>query len=628
MTPSTAETSPLAQDSLAAVDATPPVARPPKGAWQVIATLLPYLMKYKLRMGLALAALVAAKLANVSIPIFLKEIVDGLTPLATATTQSPNAVAGAVLVIPLALVVGYGLMRLASTGLTEIRELIFARVTQGAVRDISLRVFRHLHQLSLRFHLERQTGGLTRDIERGTRGVGTLVNFTLYSIVPTALEVLLVTAYLAWQYPPIFAWITLAALVAYVVYTFMVTEWRTHFRREMNELDTRANARAIDSLLNYETVKYFNNEEFEAQRYDRSLHRWQEAAIKSQASLSLLNVGQSAIIALAATLMVWQAVVGVQAGTMTLGDLVLVNAFLIQLYVPLNFLGVLYREIKQSIADMERLFGLMAQNKEVADPPGALPLAVKTGTVRFEEVAFAYDPRRPIFRSLSLTLSAGKTTAVVGSSGAGKSTLSRLLYRFYDVQKGRITIDGQDIRTVVQGSVRQAIGIVPQDTVLFNDTLAYNIRYGCPNASDDEVWQAAQSAHLDALIRSLPEGLQTQVGERGLKLSGGEKQRVAIARALLKRPAILVFDEATSALDSESERAIQAEIREVSRGRTSLVIAHRLSTIIDADMIIVLEDGALIEQGRHAELLARRGRYAELWEMQARQDHEATPPIR
>jgi len=628
MTPSTAETSPLAQDSLATVNATPPVARPPKGAWQVIATLLPYLMKYKLRMGLALAALVAAKLANVSIPIFLKEIVDGLTPLATATTQSPNAVAGAVLVIPLALVVGYGLMRLASTGLTEIRELIFARVTQGAVRDISLRVFRHLHQLSLRFHLERQTGGLTRDIERGTRGVGTLVNFTLYSIVPTALEVLLVTAYLAWQYPPIFAWITLAALVAYVVYTFMVTEWRTHFRREMNELDTRANARAIDSLLNYETVKYFNNEEFEAQRYDRSLHRWQEAAIKSQASLSLLNVGQSAIIALAATLMVWQAVVGVQAGTMTLGDLVLVNAFLIQLYVPLNFLGVLYREIKQSIADMERLFGLMAQNKEVADPPGALPLAVKTGTVRFEEVAFAYDPRRPIFRSLSLTLSAGKTTAVVGSSGAGKSTLSRLLYRFYDVQKGRITIDGQDIRTVVQGSVRQAIGIVPQDTVLFNDTLAYNIRYGCPNASDDEVWQAAQSAHLDALIRSLPEGLQTQVGERGLKLSGGEKQRVAIARALLKRPAILVFDEATSALDSESERAIQAEIREVSRGRTSLVIAHRLSTIIDADMIIVLEDGALIEQGRHAELLARRGRYAELWEMQARQDHEATPPIR
>ena len=627
MTPTTAETSPLAQDSLAAVDAAPPVARPPKGAWQVIATLLPYLMKYKLRMGLALAALVAAKLANVSIPVFLKEIVDGLTPLAAPSAQSPSPMAGAVLAIPLALVVGYGLMRLASTGLTEMRELIFARVTQGAVRDISLRVFRHLHQLSLRFHLERQTGGLTRDIERGTRGVGTLVNFTLYSIVPTALEVLLVTAYLAWQYPPIFAWITLAALVAYVVFTFMVTEWRTHFRREMNELDTRANARAIDSLLNYETVKYFNNEEFEAQRYDRSLHRWQEAAIKSQASLSLLNVGQAAIIALAATLMVWQAVAGVQAGTMTLGDLVLVNAFLIQLYVPLNFLGVLYREIKQSIADMERLFGLMAQNKEVADPPGALPLAVKTGTVRFEEVAFAYDPRRPIFRALSLTLLAGKTTAVVGSSGAGKSTLSRLLYRFYDVQKGRITIDGQDIRSVVQGSVRQAIGIVPQDTVLFNDTLAYNIRYGRPDASDEEVWQAAQSAHLDALIRSLPEGLQTQVGERGLKLSGGEKQRVAIARALLKRPAILVFDEATSALDSESERAIQAEIREVSRGRTSLVIAHRLSTIIDADTIIVLEDGALVEQGSHSELLARRGRYAELWDLQARQDHESAPTI-
>ena len=619
MTPTTTETSPLAKDSLAVVDAAPPVARPPKGAWQVIATLLPYLMKYKLRMGLALAALVAAKLANVSIPIFLKEIVDGLTPLAGPSTQNPTAFAAALLAVPLALVVGYGLMRLASTGLTEMRELIFARVTQGAVRDISLRVFRHLHQLSLRFHLERQTGGLTRDIERGTRGVGTLVNFTLYSIVPTALEVLLVTAYLAWQYPPIFAWITLAALVAYVAYTFLVTEWRTHFRRQMNELDTRANARAIDSLLNYETVKYFNNEEFEAQRYDRSLYRWQEAAIKSQASLSLLNVGQSAIIALAATLMVWQAVVGVQAGTMTLGDLVLVNAFLIQLYVPLNFLGVLYREIKQSIADMERLFGLMAQNKEVADPPGALALRVFSGEVRFENVAFAYDPRRPIFQSLSLTLAAGKTTAVVGSSGAGKSTLSRLLYRFYDVQKGRITIDGQDIRSVVQGSVRQAIGIVPQDTVLFNDTLAYNIRYGRPEASDEEVWQAAQSAHLEALIRSLPEGLQTQVGERGLKLSGGEKQRVAIARALLKQPAILVFDEATSALDSESERAIQAEIREVSRGRTSLVIAHRLSTIVDADTIIVLEDGALVEQGRHNELLARRGRYAELWELQARQ---------
>jgi len=601
----------LPAPAISAVEPTPPVARPPRGTWQVIATLLPYLMKYKLRMGLALGALVAAKLANVAVPIFLKEIVDGLTPSTTLTT--------AAVAVPLALVVGYGLMRLFSTGLTEMRELIFARVTQGAVRDISLRVFRHLHQLSLRFHLDRQTGGLTRDIERGTRGVGTLVNFTLYSIVPTALEVLLVTAYLAWQYPPVFAWITLAALVAYVVFTFMVTEWRTHFRREMNELDTRANARAIDSLLNYETVKYFNNEEFEAQRYDRSLMRWQEAAIKSQASLSLLNVGQSAIIAVAATLMVWQAVAGVQAGIMTLGDLVLVNAFLIQLYIPLNFLGVLYREIKQSIADMERLFGLMAQHKEVADPPGAPALAVRNGEVRFESIDFSYDPRRPIFRGLSLVLAAGKTTAVVGSSGAGKSTLSRLLYRFYDIQAGRILIDGQDIRAVTQGSVRQAIGIVPQDTVLFNDSLAYNIRYGRPDASDEEVWQAAQSAHLEALIQSLPDGLKTQVGERGLKLSGGEKQRVAIARALLKRPAILVFDEATSALDSESERAIQAEIREVSRGRTSLVIAHRLSTIVDADTILVLEDGALAEQGSHAELLARKGRYAELWELQARQ---------
>jgi ABC-type transport system involved in Fe-S cluster assembly fused permease/ATPase subunit len=586
----------------------------PQGSWPVIRKLLPYLLKYKLRMGLALAALVSAKVANIGIPVLLKEIVDGLTP--------SSAMVG----VSVGLIAGYGLIRLASTGLTELRELIFARVTQGAVRDISRQVFEHLHRLSLRFHLERQTGGLTRDIERGTRGVGTLVNFTLYSIVPTAVEVLLVTAWLAWFYPPAFALITLGALVAYVAFTFLVTEWRTHFRREMNELDSRANARAIDSLLNYETVKYFNNEAFEAQRYDRSLESWQDAAIKSQASLSVLNIGQAAIIATAASLMLWQAVVGVEQGYMTLGDLVLVNAFLIQLYVPLNFLGVLYREIKQSVADMERLFGLMAQNQEVADPPGAPALAVIKGGIRFEKVGFAYDPRRPILQDLDLEIEPGQTVAVVGSSGAGKSTLARLLYRFYDTQSGRICIDDQDIRLVKQDSLRRVIGIVPQDTVLFNDSLAYNIRYGKPDAGDDELWQAIAASRLESLVHRLPDGLNTLVGERGLKLSGGEKQRVAIARAMLKKPAILIFDEATSALDSESERAIQKEIEEVSKGRTSIIIAHRLSTIRHASTIMVLEDGRLVEKGSHAQLLGLRGRYFQLWELQAREANKPLEP--
>jgi ABC-type transport system involved in Fe-S cluster assembly fused permease/ATPase subunit len=583
----------------------------PQGSWPVIRKLLPYLLKYKLRMGLALAALISAKVANIGIPVLLKEIVDGLTP------------GSAVIGVSVGLVLGYGLIRLASTGLTELRELIFARVTQGAARDISRQVFEHLHKLSLRFHLERQTGGLTRDIERGTRGVGTLVNFTLYSIVPTAVEVLLVTAWLAWFYPPAFALITLGALVAYVGFTFLITEWRTHFRREMNELDSRANARAIDSLLNYETVKYFNNESFEAQRYDRSLARWQDAAIKSQASLSVLNIGQAAIIATAASLMLWQAVVGVEEGRMTIGDLVLVNAFLIQLYIPLNFLGVLYREIKQSIADMERLFGLLAQNQEVADPPGAPALHITKGGIHFEKVCFAYDPRRPILKDLELTIEPGQTVAVVGSSGAGKSTLARLLYRFYDTQAGRICIDGQDIRLVQQDSLRRVIGIVPQDTVLFNDSLAYNIRYGKPDASDQELEQAIAASRLESLVQRLPDGLNTPVGERGLKLSGGEKQRVAIARAMLKKPAILIFDEATSALDSESERAIQHEIEEVSKGRTSIIIAHRLSTIRHASTIMVLEDGRLVEKGSHTELLDLKGRYSQLWELQAREASQA-----
>jgi ATP-binding cassette subfamily B protein len=587
----------------------------PKGEWQTLKTLLPYLWQYKGRVVLALSCLVLAKVANVAVPVVLKDIVD-------AVSAQPSL---AVVAVPVGLVLAYGALRVLTSLFTEMREAVFARVTQQAVRRIALQVFEHLHALSLRFHLERQTGGLTRDIERGTRGVSSLVSFTLYSILPTILEVGMVLAWLIIHYEIWFAVITVTALTLYVVYTIVVTEWRTHFRRTMNDLDSKANIKAVDSLLNYETVKYFNNERYEAERYDRSMERWQEAAIKNQTSLSVLNVGQSLIIATAVTLMVWRAAVGVVEGRMSLGDLVLVNAFMIQLYIPLNFLGVLYREIKQSLADMERMFGLMAENREIADEPNAQPLVVTRGEVEFARVSFAYNPARPILRHLSLHLPAGKITAIVGSSGAGKSTLSRLLYRFYDIDEGAIRIDGQDIRNVTQSSLRSVIGIVPQDTVLFNDTLEYNIRYGRPEASDDEVRAVAEAAHLKALIQSLPDGLQTRVGERGLKLSGGEKQRVAIARALLKRPALLIFDEATSALDSESEKAIQAELMEVSKGRTTMVIAHRLSTIVDADQIIVLENGQTIEHGRHAELLAKGGRYAELWELQAREAKMVQP---
>ncbi len=586
---------------------TPPGA--PRGEWQTLRALLPYLWQYKWRVGIALACLVLAKLANVAVPIVLKDIVDGVS----------GTPALAVAAVPVGFIVGYGAMRIMATVFTELREVVFARVTQQAVRRIALQVFEHLHALSLRFHLDRQTGGLTRDIERGTRGVSSLVSFTLYSILPTLLEVGLVLTWLIVHYEIWFAVITVTALAVYVIYTVVVTNWRTNFRRTMNDLDSRANTRAVDSLLNYETVKYFNNERYEADRYDRSMTRWQEAAIKNQTSLSVLNIGQSLIISIAVTLMVWRATVGVVEGRMTLGDLVLVNAFMIQLYIPLNFLGVLYREIKQSLADMERMFGLMAEHREVDDRPGAQPLRVHAGEVRFEGVSFAYDSARPILRGIDLAMPAGKTTAVVGSSGAGKSTLSRLLYRFYDINHGVIRIDGQDIRDVTQTSLRAAIAIVPQDTVLFNDTLEYNIRYGRPSASDADVAAVAEAAHLSRFIAALPEGMKTRVGERGLKLSGGEKQRVAIARALLKNPAILIFDEATSALDSESEKAIQGELTEISQGRTTLVIAHRLSTIVDADQIIVLEAGQIVERGRHAELIARQGRYAELWELQARE---------
>jgi ATP-binding cassette, subfamily B, heavy metal transporter len=607
--------------------------------WQTLASLLPYLWDFRWRVLLAIGCLVLAKVATVAVPVVLKHIVDGLLEggaggAGVAASGANAMTAATALAVPVALVVGYGLLRLASTAFTELREIVFAKVTQRSVRNVALKVFRHLHQLALRFHLERQTGGLTRDIERGTRGISSLVSYTLYSILPTLVEITLVLAYLVTQYDPWFAAITGIALVCYIAFTVVVTEWRIHFRRTMNELDTKANVRAIDSLLNYETVKYFGNEEFEARRYDDSMQRWETAAVRSQNSLSLLNIGQAGIIAVAVTLMVWRATLGVVEGRMTIGDLVLVNAFMIQLYLPLNFLGVLYREIKQSLADMERLFALLDANREVADAPGAPALSLRrvgpAGTpaapeLRFDRVSFAYESKRPILHDVGFVVAPGTTTAVVGPSGAGKSTLARLLFRFYDVTGGAILIDGQDIRSLTQASVRAAIGIVPQDTVLFNDTLRYNIGYGRVGASDEEIDAALRAAQLESLVEALPLGLDSMVGERGLKLSGGEKQRVAIARMLLKNPPILVLDEATSALDSRNEQAIQQALRAVAAHRTTLVIAHRLSTIVDADRILVLEQGRIVEAGRHDELLALGGRYAELWAMQARDDGDGGP---
>jgi len=590
---------------------------PGRSDWQTLRSLFPYLWTYRWRVLLAIACLLAAKVAIVGVPVVLKGIVDLLAPAAAGTAP--------LVAVPLGLLAAYGALRLASTAFTELREFVFAKVTQRAVRDVALKVFRHLHGLSLRFHLDRQTGGLTRDIERGSRGISSLVSYTLYSILPTLVEITLVVGYLVIHYDPWFAVITGVALVAYIAYTIVVTEWRTEFRRSMNELDSRANIRAIDSLLNYETVKYFGNEDFEARRYDESMQRWERAAVRSQTSLSVLNVGQAMIIAVAVTLMVWRATVGVVEGRMTLGDLVLVNAFMIQLYMPLNFLGVLYREIKQSLADMERLFGLLDANREVDDAPGARELVLQAAPeLRFDRVSFAYDPSRPILHEVSFTVPAGTTTAVVGASGAGKSTLARLLFRFYDVRGGSITLNGQDLRAVTQSSLRAAIGIVPQDTVLFNDSLRYNVAYGRPGATDAEIEAVARAAQLERFIASLPAGWETPVGERGLKLSGGEKQRVAIARMLLKNPPVLVLDEATSALDSRNEAAIQEALRAVAAHRTTLVIAHRLSTIIDADQILVLDAGRVVERGGHDALLALGGRYAELWAMQAREESE--PP--
>jgi ABC-type transport system involved in Fe-S cluster assembly fused permease/ATPase subunit len=613
----------------------PSAADPKRSDWSTLARLLPYLWEYKWRVGIALAFMVGAKMANIGVPLLLKELVDGLSPNGgrNLAQASSSELLQAVLVVPVALLFGYGLLRLSTTLFTELRELVFAKATEGAARSISLQVFRHLHALSLRFHLDRQTGGMTRDIERGTRGVHSLISYSLYSIGPTLIEVTLVLTLLAVKFDVWFAWITIIALVFYITFTVTVTQWRTQFRRQMNDLDSVAHSRAIDSLLNYETVKYFNNEEFEAGRYDESLEQYRKAAIKSQSTLSMLNTGQQLIIAASLVAMLYRATQGVVDGRMTLGDLVMVNAFMIQLYIPLGFLGTLYREIKQSLTDLDKMFRLMEQEREIADPAEAPPLRVDgPPAVRFEHVSFAYDSgkvedaaaRRTILNDVTFEIPAGKTVAVVGPSGAGKSTLARLLYRFYDVQNGRITIAGQDIRAVTQASVRQAIGIVPQDTVLFNDSIAYNIAYGNPGASQEQVEAAARAAHIHNFIISTPAGYGATVGERGLKLSGGEKQRVAIARTLLKNPPVLIFDEATSALDSANERAIQAELQSVARNKTTLVIAHRLSTVVDAHEILVMDGGHIVERGSHPQLLAAKGRYAQMWAMQQSSEKTVT----
>ena len=584
--------------------------------WHTLARLFPYLWEYKWRVMAALSFMVGAKLANVGVPILLKNLIDQMTPQPTGVQV--------LLVVPVALLIGYGLLRLSVSAFTELRELIFAKATQGAARTIALQTFQHLHELSLRFHLERQTGGMSRDIERGVRGIESLIAYSLYSIVPTLIEVLLVLSILGIQFDKWYAIITLCALGLYIYFTVTVTEWRTQFRKQVNELDSSAHTRAIDSLLNYETVKYFGNEGFEAKRYDESLDKLRLARITAQNSLSALNIGQQLIIAVALVTMLWRATQGVVDGNLTLGDLVMINAFMIQLYIPLNFLGVIYREIKQSLTDLDRMFKLLEKEREVADAPNAQQLGLESPpSVAFEHVHFAYEQNRPILQDVSFTIPAGKTVAIVGPSGSGKSTLARLLFRFYDVQQGVLRIDGHPLNQLTQASVRQAIGIVPQDTVLFNDTVYYNIAYGRPSATREEVEQAARAARIHEFIVSTPLGYKTMVGERGLKLSGGEKQRVAIARTLLKNPFFLIFDEATSALDSSNERAIQSELREAANNKTTLVIAHRLSTVVDAHEIIVLDQGVIVEQGTHAQLLEVQGAYARMWSMQQSQEEQA-----
>jgi ATP-binding cassette subfamily B protein len=581
---------------------------PVRADWHTIRMLLPYLLEFKGRVTVVVILLVLAKLASVAVPLVLKEIIDAM--------DQPKAM----LAIPVMLVIGYGLLRLFSTLFGELRDAIFAKVTQRAIRRVASKVFAHLHQLSLRFHLDRQTGGMSRDIERGTRGISFLLTFLLFNILPTLLEIGLVAAILFVKYSPWFAIITFATLLAYVVFTLVITEWRMVYRRTMNDMDSKANTRAIDSLLNYETVKYFGNEQYEVSRYDEQMSKWEVSAVQNQTSLAALNAGQSAIIAVGITLLMLLAADEVVQGKMTLGDLVLVNVFMLQLYMPLHFLGFVYREIKNALADMERMFKILHESREVEDAVDAADLQVHPASLEFKQVDFSYNPERQILSQVSFEVPAGQTVAVVGASGAGKSTLSRLLFRFYDVSSGAILINGQDIRSVSQASLRASIGIVPQDTVLFNDSIYYNIAYGRPSASREEVLQAAQSAHIHDFIESLPQGYHTTVGERGLKLSGGEKQRVAIARAILKNPAILIFDEATSALDSKSEKAIQDELRNIARNHTTLVIAHRLSTIIDADQILVMERGQIVERGSHRALLSQNGVYAQMWALQQQKE--------
>jgi ATP-binding cassette, subfamily B, heavy metal transporter len=605
-----------------------PISNQPRNDWQTIVSLLPYLATYKWRVAFALSCLIGAKVANLGVPIVMKRIVDSLASVQhlTALGRADHA-PGVVLLSGVGLlVVAYAVVRLSTSLFTELREILFSKVTESAVRQLALKVFRHLHALSLRFHLERQTGGMSRDIERGTRGITQLISYSLYSILPTLVEVGLVLGFFVVKYEAYYAVVTLIALAAYITYTVKVTEWRTHLRRSMNELDSRANSRAIDSLLNFETVKYFGNEEWEARRYDENLRHYRAAAIKSQNSLSALNFGQQAIIGTGLVFILWRATQGVMAGRLTLGDLVLINTFMLQLYIPLNFLGVVYRELKQSLTDMDRMFTLLGAPREVADVPQAPALAVSGAEVRFSGVHFGYEAARPILHDVSFTIPAGTTTAVVGHSGSGKSTLARLLFRFYDLDRasgGSITIDGQDIRDVTQDSLRAAIGIVPQDTVLFNDTIYYNIAYGRPAASRDEVIAAARAAHIHDFIDSLPRGYDTPVGERGLKLSGGEKQRVAIARTLLKNPPVLLFDEATSALDSRSERAIQHELDQIARERTTLIIAHRLSTVVHAQQIIVMDRGRIVERGTYSELIRMGGLFAQMWALQQQRAEQA-----
>ena len=593
----------------------PAESAPSRGGWRALTTLLPYLWAYRWRVAVAMSCLLLAKVATVALPLVLKGVVDTL-----------DASRARELILPLGLLLGYGGLRLASALFGELRDIIFARVTQHSIRRAALGVFRHLHTLSLRFHLDRQTGGISRDIERGARGISFLLTFMVFNILPTLVEIGLVGAVLLARFDAVFALTVLLTVGGYIAFTVALTEWRLRFVRLKNDMDSKANTRAIDSLLNYETVKYFGSEAYEAQRYDDTLSRWEQAAIQNQTSLSALNAGQGTIVACGVTGLMVMAAQGVVRGALTLGDLVMVNAYLLQLMMPLNFLGFVYREIKNALVDMERMFGLLDQCPDVVDPPDAPALRVSKGEVRFEEVAFAYDAARPILRKVDLVIPPGRKLAVVGPSGAGKSTLVRLLFRFYDVRAGRILIDGQDIRNVTQRSLRDAIGIVPQDTVLFNDTLYYNIAYARPDVAREEVLRAAELAHLGRFIASLPQGYDTVVGERGLKLSGGEKQRVGIARAILKNPRILVFDEATSSLDSKSEQAILDALREVARNHTTLVIAHRLSTVVDADRILVLDHGSIVEAGTHPELLARGGLYAGLWALQQERQREEEPP--